>query len=152
MVRFGISFALDPSFCDRKSKVKTATPLRYCWLNGTALTATTGTVTASGPAGVGRSDTVTYSPKGFNHVYGTWDVTASSNSASLKFVVPAGESLLQPVLVVHSYTGSLSPTILLNGSTIDPGDGFYVSNRSDKQELWLTINRTLSGTATLQIN
>ena len=138
---------------DERSKAPTTTVAAQALaIDGTALTATTGTVSATGAAGVGRSDNVTYSPKGFNHIYGTWDVTAAANSAALKFVVPTGQSLLQPMLVVHGYTGSVTPTVTIDGSAISAGDGFYASYRSDTQDLWLTINRTLSGTATLQIN
>jgi hypothetical protein len=121
-------------------------------VDGTVLTASVGTVATSGPAGAGRTDTVPYSPAGFNHVYGTWDVTASGNSASLAFVVPAGTSLAQPMLVVHGYDGSVPPTVLLDGSPIAAGDGFFASGRSDVAELWLTLNRTIAGTATLRIN
>ncbi len=44
------------------------------------LSATVGGVVTSGPAGVNRTDTVTYAPPGYNHVYGALAFSAGGNS------------------------------------------------------------------------
>src|SRR5262249_20637833 len=51
---------------------------------GASLTASVGTVATSGPGGAGRSDNVPYSPAGYDPVYGTWVISASSGSAAFR--------------------------------------------------------------------
>jgi hypothetical protein len=120
-------------------------------VNGTTLTASVGTVATNGPAGVNRTDSVTYAPVGFNPVYGTWEATAASNAATLTFTVGGGTPLNNPVLVLHGYTGAVPPSVTLNGVALVSEQDVFVSYRAETQDLWLTLNRTLIGSQTLAI-
>jgi len=203
------------------------------------LTATTGTVVTSGPAGVTRGDTVPYAPAGYNHVYGalafqasanaldaniqvtpvtTFDVSApgfyyafngiagqnpplslvqgvtyhfnvntsashpfeilgapagsvTNNNISLgtiTFVVPASGgtfryhcsvhdfgntittrgagagTLRKPLIIVSNYTAG-DPVVKLNSTTLVADTDYFASVRADASELWVTLNRDLSG-------
>jgi hypothetical protein len=113
-------------------------------VQGTTLTATTGTVLASGPAGVGRSDTVAYQPAGWNHVYAAWAVQAAGNAVDANFGVGAG-ALANPLVIVSSWTAGGMVTVRLNGTMLTQDVDFFPSARPDAQELWITLNRTLAG-------
>jgi hypothetical protein len=120
-------------------------------VENTTLTATVGTVATSGPAGPGRSDTVSYAPTGYNHVYATWEAIASNNRATLTFTVGGGTPLRNPVVVLRQYSGSATPTVTLNGSALQPNVDYFATRRADTQELWITIKRAFSGAQTLNI-
>jgi hypothetical protein len=113
-----------------------------------------GTVLTSGIAGVGRTDTITYSPSGFSPVFGTWEVNAASNKVSLSFVVSssAPTTLNSPIIVVRNYTGPANPAqVTLNGVTLTANSDYFSSLRSDKSELWITLNKKLAGTNSFSI-
>jgi hypothetical protein len=115
-----------------------------------------GSVRTTGIAGVGRSETMTYSPVGYSPVYGTWEVNASAaNSVNLSLAVSgsAPSTLDAPILVVHGYTGPATPThLLIDGAEMAAGTDYFVSYNSGAQELWVTLNKKFSGTHTIQIS
>ena len=120
----------------------------------TTLTASTGSVRTQGSAGVGRADLQTYSPAGYNPIYGTWEVDADKNQVALTFAISnsAPSSLDQPILVVHGYTGAGLPAqVILDGAALSANSDYYASLRPGAAELWLTLNRKLAGTHTLQV-
>jgi hypothetical protein len=121
----------------------------------TALTASVGTVLTSGPAGVGRTDTMNYSPPGYSPVYGTWEVEAQNNKATLTFNVSgnASATLNFPIMVVHNYTKTTAPTaISYDGKTLKANEGYFVSLRYDQSELWITLFERLKGSHTVEIS
>jgi hypothetical protein len=107
------------------------------------LTATIGSVVTSGPAGVGRADTVTYDPAGYNPVYGALAFQASGNSLDANIAVGAG-TLKHPLLILGSYTFS-DLTVKLAGVTLVPDVDYFASLRPGASEVWITINRDLIG-------
>jgi len=120
----------------------------------TALTASVGTVRTQGAAGVGRSDNKFYSPVGYSPVYGTWEVDAANNNVLLSFAVPstAPATLDMPIIVVHSYTKAAVPLkVTLDGATLTADIDYFVSLRPAQSELWITLNRKLAGTHSVQI-
>ncbi|HNA90487.1 MAG TPA: S-layer homology domain-containing protein [Anaerolineales bacterium] len=121
----------------------------------TTLTASVGSVRTSGPAGVGRNDNATYSPAGYSPIFGTWEVNAANNSANLTFTVSnlAPSTLDSPIIVLHNYTGSVASTqISMDGVTLASGSDYFASVRSASSELWVTLNKKLSGTHNIQIS
>jgi len=108
-----------------------------------ALSATTGSVRTSGPAGINRSDTVTYAPAGWNHVYGALSFNASGNALDANIGVGAG-TLKKPLVIVSGYSGGY-PTVKLGGATLALDADYFPSLRADAGELWLTLNANLSG-------
>jgi hypothetical protein len=125
--------------------LKTASPI--------VATASVGTLVTAGPAGVGRSDTQTYSRPGYNPVYATWDVNASSNAASINWATSAGDTLKNPVLRLLGYSAPDAPTaVTFNGANLTADTDYLASVDSSTGTLWLTLMRTLSGpTNTLAI-
>ncbi|MGC4117637.1 MAG: hypothetical protein QM765_24390 [Myxococcales bacterium] len=116
----------------------------------TTLTATKGTVATSGLAGAGRTDTMAWSPMGWNHVYGTWDVQSAGNAASLRFSTGAG-TLRNPVVRLLGYSGTGPTTVKLAGATLVQGTDWFASVDPAEQVLWLTLRRAVSGVAELSI-
>jgi hypothetical protein len=111
-------------------------------------------VRAQGIAGAGRTDNQTYSPAGYSPVYGTWEVNAASNNVALSFAVPntAPTPLDTPVIVVHNYTLATAPLkIALDGVVLTANTDYFVSLRPAQSELWVTLNRKLAGTHSVQV-
>ncbi len=120
----------------------------------TSLTASVGTVLTRGVAGVGRTDNQTYSPAGYSPIYGTWEVNAANNNVSLSFAVPntAPTALNTPIIVVHNYTLATAPkAIALDGVALNANIDYFVSVNPAQSALWVTLNRSLTGTHGVQI-
>jgi hypothetical protein len=149
-VSYSVYIVLDPH---------SANPTQNIALQGktaslTTLTASLGTVRTSGIIGVGRTDTKAYSPVGYSPIFGTWEVNAVSNKVTLSFAVSssATATLNSPIIVVHNYTGPANPAqVILNGSTLVANRDYFSSLRSDKSELWITLNKKLAGTNSFRI-
>ena len=107
------------------------------------LTATVGSVPTSGPAGVNRADTAAYTPAGWNHVLAALAFTAVGNLLDANIAVGSG-TLRKPLIVVSGITGG-SPTLKLGGATLVPDVDYFASLRTGPDELWITLNRDLSG-------
>ncbi len=109
-----------------------------------SLGATIGSVAASGPAGAGRSDTISYQPAGNDPVYGALTFIAAGNALDANVAVGAG-TLRHPLIIVRGVT-AYPTTVKLNGSTLTADADYFASLRASPNELWLTLNRDLSGT------
>ncbi|MGA2735034.1 MAG: hypothetical protein ABSG35_20850 [Syntrophobacteraceae bacterium] len=124
-------------------------------INLTSLTASVGSVITAGPTGVGDSTPMTYIPAGYSPIFSTWEVNASGNQATLTFKVSntAPSTLNTPVIVVHNYTASTTwpTTIKYDGNTLNVNEDYFLSLRPDQSELWITLNKNLAGTHTVQI-
>jgi hypothetical protein len=115
------------------------------------LSASTGSVVTSGPAGIDRADTITYAPAGYNHVYGALAFNASSNHVTGNITVGSG-TLKHPMLIVGNYTGA-APVVQLGGVTLTADADYFASLRAAASEVWITLNRDLTGpTNALDIN
>ena len=120
-------------------------------IQSTSLTSTRGTVTTSGPAGVGRTDAISYVPSGFDPVYAAWDATLEQNAATVSLSIPSG-SLTNPVFHFHGYTALGPPdTVTFAGRTLAADSGYFATVDSATQSLWLTLNLTAVGTETLTV-
>ncbi len=118
----------------------------------TILSASVGSVVTSGPAGVGRADSVAYAPAGYNHIYSTWNVRANDrNGATFALNVTQG-SLTNPVVVVHNYSAAAAPaTILINGATKTADVDYFASLDDANNQLWLTLKGAFSATTPISI-
>ncbi|WP_246357479.1 hypothetical protein [Pyxidicoccus fallax] len=118
---------------------------------GIRLTATEGTVITRGPGGVGRTDAVAYDVPGYNPVYATWEAQAASNRATLRFEAGT-RTLTHPVVVLRGYTASDAPTrVTLDGKSLKADVDYFASVDEAGDALWLTLDRELTGTATLRV-
>lgn len=109
------------------------------------LTALTGSVAASGPAGVNRPDTRNYAPLGYDPVYAALTFNAAGNTLDANIKVGAG-TLRHPLLIVRGFTAGSYPTLKLNGTTLVMDQDWFPSLRAGSNELWITLNRNLTGT------
>ena len=112
-------------------------------MQSVTLTASVGTVVTSGPAGVTRADNVSYAPAGYNHVYGALAFTAAGNALDANVAVGSG-TLTKPLIIVGSYSGG-NPQVKFAGVTLTADVDYFASLRSSPNELWITLNRDLSG-------
>jgi hypothetical protein len=112
-------------------------------MQSVTLDATVGTVVTSGPAGIARADTVTYVPAGYNHVYGALALQASGNEIDANVSVGEG-TLRKPLLIIGNYSGG-EPEVLLDGVLLVADADYFASTRPSANELWLTLNRDLTG-------
>ncbi|MEA2237136.1 MAG: hypothetical protein QOC81_1860 [Thermoanaerobaculia bacterium] len=116
-----------------------------------ALTLTTsggiGSVVTAGPGGVNRSDAnVTYAPAGYNHVYGALAFSAVSSSLDANIAVGSGKTLKKPLFIVSNYTAGADPqSVKFGGVTLVADADYFASVRTSANELWITLNRDLSG-------
>jgi hypothetical protein len=120
----------------------------------TTLEANVGTVRTQGIAGIGRTDLQPYSPIGLNPIYGTWEVEALNNQVDVSFSVPASAptALDNPIIVIHNYINVVSPgQVFLDGVALTANSDYFASLRPGAAELWITLNRQLTGTQNLQI-
>jgi hypothetical protein len=111
------------------------------------LTASVGTVRTSGPAGVRRSDTITYDPPGWNPIHATWDVTASGNRA----VVTLTGNLASPTLVIHGYTAASAPVVRRGATTLVADEDYFMSFDAAGDRVWITLAGTISGSTPLTV-
>lgn len=121
-------------------------------LTAASLTATRGLVMTGGVAGVGRADTVTYAPAGYNHVYATWDLRAEPTTAAAVFTIdPKAKSIKNPVFRVLDYSRVALPTGVRMGTT-NLVDGVDYEASRDGTTLWFTLKKTISTPTTLGLN
>jgi hypothetical protein len=117
------------------------------------VSASTGSVTTSGPAGVSDSTSLSYGSSSFDPVYSAYTFTANANVLSATFTLST-KTLKNPVLRVKSYTGSASPVVKLDGVTLVEDVDYFASKVvfDGSNELWLTLNKTLTGTKVVSVN
>jgi hypothetical protein len=121
-------------------------------VKATTVTASVGTVATSGPGGAGRTDTVAYTPAGWDPVLGAWTFASAGGAVTARFVIPAGASLPNPVIRVRDWTSASGPTqVSVDGTPLTEGVGWVASVDTEAQVLWLTIGRTCAGTVDLAI-
>jgi len=117
------------------------------------VTATIGSVTTSGPAGVGDSSTISYGTSSFDPVYSVYTLTAASNSLAASINLGT-KTIKNPMFRIKSYTGTTSPVVKLNGVTLTQNVDYFVSVVSfdTSNEMWLTFNSNVTGTFTIAVN
>ena len=104
-----------------------------------------GSVAMNGPSGVGAgSPTMTYPTPGYDPVRGAITYIASANRVDANIGGFTG-TLANPLVIVRNYTGSATPQVRLGDTTLVADVDYFASRRSSPDELWLTLNRGLSG-------
>lgn len=116
-----------------------------------SLVATKGSVATTGPAGVGRTDTITYAPVGYDQVYGTWVVHADANAATLVLAAFSGK-LVNPILRVLDYTASSLPAhVVVAGRELVADVDYFATVDTASKALWITLNASLAGAVDIAI-
>ena len=135
---------------DRHSQTPTATTVANVEAAMAAsLTVIVGTARTSGPAGINRTDTLPYLPAGYNRVYGTWEVNAAANATSLNL---NANGIDRPIFVLNGYTGALPSSVQVDGLALSADTEYFATLDATRQKLWLTINRTWSGSHMLVVS
>lgn len=117
-------------------------------VRSTTLTATSGTVQTSGPIGVERTDTVTYSPAGYDPVYGAWRIQANASGLASFTTRTSAGSIVQPMYII-SNAGTAGPVVTLDNVVLKPDADYFASINGTT--VWITLSRTLTGSHTLSI-
>jgi hypothetical protein len=117
----------------------------------TTLTASVGTVVTSGPAGVARTDTVTYAPAGYNPIYGTWELSAAGGQVDAELATSG--TLQSPVLVVHAWTsGQLPASVNVGDHTLVADTQYFATLDAARQALWITLPGSYTGATRIRLN
>jgi len=118
----------------------------------TKLTASRGRVRERGPAGVGRTDEVTYAPAGWSFVYGAWDIEAEANGFAVTFDTGGGALEGGTVLSVRNWAAATAPaTLTIGGQTVAEGSGFWGSVDRASQTLWITLTEKVEGNVSVEV-
>jgi hypothetical protein len=77
---------------------------------------------------------------------------ASSNALSATFTLGT-KTIKNPMLRVYSYTGG-SPVVKLDGVTLTEDIDYFASTVTfdGSSELWITLNKSLTGTKVISVN
>ena len=103
-----------------------------------------GTVVTTGPAGVTRADNVTFSPAGYNHVYGALALSAAGNQIDIDINVGAG-TLKKPLIIVSNYTAGDPQVVRYGDQALVADRDYFASPRPAASELWITLARDVTG-------
>lgn len=93
---------------------------------------------------------------GYNDTYATFYLTADENQVAFTFTPAEGRAVPHPIIVVQDYTADRSPEIKVAGAELgvntgDGSSGAYVSLNAAADELWVTLNITLSAPTVIEI-
>jgi hypothetical protein len=120
-----------------------------------SLSASTGTVKANGPAGVGSaaSATITYVPSGYDPTYATWEIAALTNAVNATLTPAANAPLDHPVFVIDGYTSTQLPgSIAVGAGLTNAGINYFATVDANGQRLWITVNRVVTNALNLVVN
>ena len=110
-------------------------------------TASIGSVVIGGPPGINRAADVdvSYTPSGYNHIYGALAFAAAGNKIDVNVSVGAG-SLIKPLIIISNYTVSTLPaSVKLNSVVLAQDVDYFPSVRTATSQLWITLNESLIG-------
>ena len=125
-------------------------------LNAATITnVTSGALVATAPRGPGATQTKALS-SGFDPTYTTYNLTAAGNQVVFTFTPAATTTVKSPIFVIRDYKGGKLPNISVNGAavTVNSGaadSGAFVSLNSTTNELWVTLNRSVTTPISVQI-
>lgn len=114
------------------------------------LEAVTGSVATEGPAGVGRSDSASYDPPGWDPIRAAWTLVADASRASVR--VRASQPIARPTFAVRGWTSDAPPArVTIDGAELAPDAGYYASVDAGADVLWITLARDIEGEHVLAI-
>lgn len=100
-------------------------------------------VSTRGPAGIERSDVVSYVPAGYSKVYGSLEFAAQGTQGVVDFDIHTTQGTLQAFVArVQAWPSADLPSLVrVNGQELQSGvaGGYFASLDSVQRILWLTI-------------
>lgn len=112
--------------------------------------ASIGSVKLIGPAGIARSDTVTWAPPGYNPAYGTFELLAVGNALNVT-LTPNQGLVRNPIFVIDNFTAA-SVQIRYDGNLAVADLDYFASLDAVNNRLWLTVRRDLQVPLALMIS
>ena len=109
----------------------------------TKLSASLGTIVLKGPQHADLSGDAEYKPAGWNHVHGTWAVSAAENGAAFTIAVSTG-ALSRPTFEIQNYSAK-ALGVKLNGTVLAAGKDFAASVDEKGRKVYVTLLKNVSG-------
>jgi hypothetical protein len=86
---------------------------------------------------------------GYNDSYAAYYLDVSNNQAAFTFNPAGGKPVRNPIFVIQNYTARQAPRITAGGNALavntgTADSGAFVSINAATNELWVTLNKTLS--------
>jgi len=117
---------------------------------------TQGKLAASAATGPGASSTKALQ-NGYNDSYAAYYLDSADDGAAFTFTPGAGKAVEKPIFVLQGVTVADEPKITVDGkprevNTGDVDSGAFVSYRAGENELWVTLNETVSNKTVISIS
>lgn len=114
-----------------------------------------GTVAMQAPKGPGASENKTL-VNGYNDTYAAFYLNAVGNQVKFTITPDVAQTIKTPVFVIENFTSRSIPTIRVNGAavTVNTGAadaGAFVSINEAGNELWVTINQSVTAATQIEI-
>ena len=144
--RIGGGNAINEVVAAAKLYAETASIYTTSAINGNVGTIATDTANLGGPTTRGLP------VNGYNANYSAFELNAANNKVDVTYKVDVvGLQLTNPIVIVNSYSGA-APTLKLDGATLVSGTDYLASYDTQGQRLWVTLLKTITTTARLQVN
>jgi hypothetical protein len=116
---------------------------------------TAGSVVSQVPKGPGATEMKSIA-NGYNDTYAAWYLSASANQVAFTFTPAGGQPVRNPIFVIQNYTAAQLPKISAGGVSLSANNGAanagtFVSLNTSTNELWVTLNQTVSAAIDVQI-
>ncbi|HYX32334.1 MAG TPA: hypothetical protein VE954_04420 [Oligoflexus sp.] len=107
---------------------------------------------AEGIAGVGRSDRTAFKPRGWNHVYGTWDLNQiSEGPLAFEFKVNRG-TLKNPIFRIKLTKSSQIKSVIQDKKILTPDQDYLLSLEQGSDLVWMTLLGEYSRSTRIVLN
>jgi len=158
---FGVFVVLGPhcrftgATCDQPGDVATTVQAVEAVAAATIGNVSIGSVVSQVPKGPGASETKTI-VSGYNDTYAAWYLRASGDQVVFTFAPAGGRPVKNPIFVIRNYLTAQPPQVIVGGvplgvNTGAADSGAFVSLNPAGNELWVTINQTVSAAIDVQI-
>lgn len=116
---------------------------------------TAGSLVTSIVKGPGASQVKTIT-NGYNDTYSTYHLSTTGNNVGFTFTPAAGKSVKSPIFVIQNYTAGTVPSLKVGGTPVsvntgEANSGAFASLNTTNNELWVTLNQSLSVATSIQI-
>jgi hypothetical protein len=141
--------------CDQPGDVALALAAVDALGSATVTGVAPGSLVAQVPRGPGASDLKTIA-NGYDDTYGVYTLAAAGNQVAFTFTPAGGKPVKNPIFRIQGFTAARLPTIAAGSApvTINTGasdSGAFVSVDTAANELWVTLNRTVTGATAISI-
>ena len=135
--------------CDQPGDVATTVQAVEALAAATISNVTVGSLVSQAPKGPGATETKTLAG-GYNDTYAAWYLTASNDhQVTFTFAPAPGHPVVNPIFVIRNYTTPVVPQVSVGGVPVSVNtgaadSGAFVSLDTARNELWVTLDQTVS--------